>query len=194
MRWVDICIEWIILGSKRSNVFVFLLMLCWNPTSSWAEQVTIPNVIGSTREQARLSLKNSGLLYEIEDFQGCPKQRGTVTFQNPEAGTVVDLPYEVFMRTNTLELLEVPQVGNRSHTQYASFLRDQGINSQVESQYIPIRGPCPLIRETVERFVGTRPEPGAFICQNESLTILVERREFGDACHGRQTRNGCICF
>ncbi len=172
---------------------VFLSILC-APASILAEQAIVPSVVGDTKSEARIKLKRAGLLYEFEDFRGCPRQQGIVTFQNPEKDKKVNLPFEVYMKTNSWELLDVPAIENRSHSQYANFLGEIGIKSRVETQYVPIRGPCPLVRETVETFIGTRPEPGGAICENETLVILVERREFGLACHGNQTRNGCICF
>ncbi len=182
------------LASKFLMVVTFLFFFLL-PLTAWAEPVKVPNLVGKTQTEARLILKNLGLLYEFEEFKECAREKGTIFFQNPKSGTIVEPHFEVFMRTSALEFVQVPQVGNRSYSQYSELLGEIGIGSRVETSFTRLRGPCPLVRDTIETFVGTRPEPGELVCEDASVTIVVNRTEVGTGCHGKvQPGGGCICF
>lgn len=59
------------------------------------ERVVVPNVVGKTEREARELLEKSGLRVVVIDVPNAPEPVGTVTRQNPRAGSIVRKPFPV---------------------------------------------------------------------------------------------------
>ncbi len=59
------------------------------------ERVAVPNVVGKTEREARQLLERNGLRVVVIDVPDAPEPVGTVTRQNPRAGSIVRKPFPV---------------------------------------------------------------------------------------------------
>ncbi|OYT73155.1 MAG: hypothetical protein CFK52_02490 [Chloracidobacterium sp. CP2_5A] len=59
------------------------------------ERVAVPNVVGKTEREARELLEKNGLRAVVIEVPDAPEPVGTVTRQNPKAGSVVRRPFPV---------------------------------------------------------------------------------------------------
>ncbi|MFQ3639022.1 MAG: PASTA domain-containing protein [Chloracidobacterium sp.] len=59
------------------------------------ERVAVPNVVGKTEREARELLEKSGLRVVVIEVPDAPEPIGTVTRQNPKAGSIVRKPFPV---------------------------------------------------------------------------------------------------
>lgn len=59
------------------------------------ERVAVPDVVGKTEREARELLEKNGLRVVVIDVPDAPEPVGTVTRQNPKAGSIVRKPFPV---------------------------------------------------------------------------------------------------
>jgi len=139
--------------------------------SSGPERITVPDVVGVTRETAEGRITGLGLEVNVETEETAEAQDGEVVRQTPEGGSQADRGDEVtIVVAKAPEQVSVPNVEGLSQADAVAALRDAGL--------------APSVRERVtedETEDGTvleqRPGAGTDVDAGDSVILIVGRFE-----------------
>jgi serine/threonine-protein kinase len=97
--------------------------------SRGAQPVKVPDVVGKNIDEARGQLQSAGLKVNTKDDTQSTKDPGTVTGQDPKAGTKVKPGATVTL--TVAKAIEVPDVVDMPEDQATKALRDAGFQVRV---------------------------------------------------------------
>ena len=138
--------------------------------SSGPQKITVPDVVGLSRESAESRLDREGLGVAVQ-MQQSEKPEGEVIAQSPSSGTKLDPGGRVTITVSEgIENVSVPDVEGLTEREALGTLRSQGL--------------VPAVRERdtdVEEEDGTvlvqRPGPGTELPRGKTVVIVVGRFE-----------------
>ena len=138
--------------------------------SSGPQKITVPNVVGLSRDSAESRLDREGLTVQVQ-MQQSEKPEGEVIAQSPGAGAKLDAGDRVTITVSEgLEKVSVPDVEGLTEKEALQTLRGQGL--------------APSVRERttdVEEEDGTvlvqRPAAGTELDQGKTVVLVVGRFE-----------------
>jgi serine/threonine-protein kinase len=138
-------------------------------STSGGEQVSVPDVTGTTVAEAETALTNAGLeLGTVTEKANTDVEAGQIVSQDPEAGESVDEGTRVDVVAAAIpEGVEVPDVTGESVSKARSELRGAGLTSRVNETYHDTVAEGNVIRQSPG--AGTRVEEGAEIALTVSL-------------------------
>ena len=141
--------------------------------SSGPEKVTVPNVVGLSRESAQARLEREGLDTSIAERES-DRPEGEVLEQDPSAGARVDQGARVTITVSRPpeepDRVRVPGVVGSDADAAAGQISGAGLN--------PVRRERPVTDPEQEgRVLSQRPEAGAEVDRGSSVTIVVGRLE-----------------
>ncbi len=132
--------------------------------SAGVEQVQVPRVVGTSRDEAVETLADLGFDVRVREVFS-EREVGLVVGQNPRAGTQVDKGSTVTIRVSQgVQTVQVPDVLFQGQESAVSELEQAGLQAnvqQVESS------------EAAGLVVGQDPDPGAEVDIGSSVTISV---------------------
>ena len=184
-------------------MFSKLIRIFWSVTFAMtcvvghgiASEIEVPNLRGLSESEARYMLTDSDIAFEFERLKKCPGRKNTVTWQTPEAGVRMSRAgAKVYMKTNSLEGIPVPDTTDLGEEAALELLRSLGIRATTVESSNEVYGPCPVILGSERRFVGTEPGAGEKVCRDTGVKVQVRVRIRFNACQGIMTKNGCKCF
>jgi serine/threonine-protein kinase len=136
-----------------------------------AVQVTVPNILGYTQEDAReeLSLKNLGMKVAGQETSD-KYEKGQIIRQEPEASTKVDKNTEVKVYISLgkeEELVVVPDVVSYKEDDAQKLLTSKGLVVEFDYDY----------HDYIEegKVIQTTPGKGAEVKEGSTITILVSQ-------------------
>ena len=161
----------------------------------FAGEMEVPDLRGLNESEVRYMLTDSDFAFEFERMKKCPGRKNTVTWQTPEPGVMVSRSgAKVYMKTNSLEGIPVPDTTDLGEEGALKLLQSLGIKGTTVVRSNEVHGPCPQILGRERRFVGTEPGAGEKVCRDTGVKVHVQVRIRFNACQGVMTKNGCNCF
>jgi serine/threonine-protein kinase len=132
--------------------------------SKGTNQVKVPSVVGLSRNSARQTLKDAGLIPEIAERDD-PAQAGQVLEQDPGAGTLVDKKSTVTITISTGHF-QVKDVVGLTQSKATKTLRNQGLSVSVVQQ--------PTNKQSQDgKVISQDPPDGATVRKGDVVTITV---------------------
>jgi eukaryotic-like serine/threonine-protein kinase len=137
--------------------------------SSGPEQVTVPDVVGSTLDEARAELERAGLAVDVAREETDESEPDTVLNQNPAAETEVDEGATVTLTVaKEVEQVAVPSVEGLDESQAAERLWGAGLEVDVQDE--------PVDRPSEDgKVLGQAPRAGREVERGSRVTITVGR-------------------
>jgi beta-lactam-binding protein with PASTA domain len=134
--------------------------------SSGPEEVTVPGVIGLSRDSAEARLGDEGLSVSVEEVES-DEPEGEVIAQSPSGGTVVDRGSAVTIEVSVgRPQITVPDVTGLSPAQASARLRAVGL--------VPSRQERPVTNQDEDgQVLEQRPGPGAEVEEGRIVVIVV---------------------
>lgn len=130
-----------------------------------AGSVKIPDILNQTREQAELSLKQSGLKAAFEETPSDTVEKGRVVSTDPAVGSMLEKGKTVTVRISTgPQDLEVPEVTGLTLSAATQKLKAAGLN--VESQ------PKDNTGKEADIVVSTDPGAGSSVQKGDTVTVI----------------------
>ena len=140
-------------------------------TSTGPEQVTVPDVVGRSEDDARAALEDAGLDVSVRPQESEDAEPGTVLEQDPAAGTEVARDSTVTIAVaEEPETTEVPDVVGRSQGAATETLSGQGFRIDVEETGVDTPSEDGIVQ-------SQSPEGGGEADRGSSVTITVGRFE-----------------
>ena len=134
--------------------------------SSGPPQVEVPDVVGLARESAEATLNRAGLGFTVRE-QESDEEPGTVIFQEPTGGTVVDKGSRVQLTVAVEpETVRVPNVIGFSRDSAEDSLRDGGLRPTVREEETDDPS-------EVDQVLRQEPGPGAEVDPRTEVVIVV---------------------
>ena len=134
--------------------------------SSGKPDVTIPEVVGSTREEAANLLETAGFKVNEREDASSSEDEGTVTKVRPDEGSKAPAGSTVTIFYSS-GLVSVPKVVGQSEDEAAARLRDAGFKVHTVTQRTSDDDPGTVISQV--------PDPGTRREQGSTVTIVVAR-------------------
>jgi serine/threonine-protein kinase len=130
---------------------------------------TVPEVAGSTQQQAQIAIENAGFTFGSVSQQTSDQPRGAVISSNPAAGTTLDLPATVsIMVSQGPSTIQIPDLTGRTLADARSTLEQLGLHlgatTRDTSSFMP--------ENTV---LSQAPSPGATVSAGASVNLRVSR-------------------
>lgn len=139
-----------------------------NPLFSRRADVTVPDLLGLSREQAEADLQSTGLHLVWEEVYNPAVEQGQICAQQPAAGRTVKqgqtLTVSVSLGT---QWLSVPDLTGQDRDQALQTLRDQGFGVAVEFLHDNTLDPYTVVR--------TEPAAGTRIAAGQMVKAVVAR-------------------
>jgi beta-lactam-binding protein with PASTA domain len=134
--------------------------------SSGKPQVTVPNLVGQTRDDAVAKLTDLKLTYDVHDIPS-PKTQGTVIAQDPGPGEKVDEKTKVRINVSSgPQPIGVPDVRGESYDSAASRL--QGLDFAVARKFADSDQPAGTV-------IDENPAAGTFAPKRSTITLTVSK-------------------
>ncbi|MPZ25350.1 MAG: Stk1 family PASTA domain-containing Ser/Thr kinase [Micromonosporaceae bacterium] len=131
------------------------------------EQVEVPQIVGSNRENAESLLEDAGLVGEFEEVDD-ERPEGEVISADPSPGTSVDVGSTVTVQVSRDNILQVPDVRGQSQDQATATLEARGLVPNV----VEASGP-PEDVDQVGTVAAQDPGPGTEARDGDTVTIEV---------------------
>ena len=137
--------------------------------SSGQATATVPDVVGSTQQQAQIAIENAGFTFGSVSQQLSDQPRGAVIASDPAAGTTLPLPATVsIMLSQGPATVQIPDLTGRTLADAQSALEQLGLHlgatSRDTSSFMP--------ENTV---LSQAPSPGATVSAGASVNLRVSR-------------------
>lgn len=128
---------------------------------------TVPEVIGSTQQQARIAIENAGFTFGSVSQETSDQPRGAVIAVNPSAGTTLDLPATVSITLSQgPSTVQIPDLTGRTLADARSAIEQLGLHlggtTRDTSSFMP--------ENTV---LSQAPAPGANVSAGASVNLRV---------------------
>ena len=129
----------------------------------------VPQVVGSSQQQARIAIENAGFTFGSVSQQTSDQPRGAVIATDPVAGTSIELPATVSITLSQgPSTIQVPDLTGRTLADARSTLEQLGLRLG------------PISRDTssfmLENLIlGQAPAPGATVSAGASVNLRVSR-------------------
>jgi serine/threonine-protein kinase len=136
--------------------------LCGGP-----EEVAVPQIVGSSQENAEVLLDEAGLVPEFEEVDS-DRPEGEVVSADPSPGTLVEVGSTVTVEVSRSNLLAVPEVLGQTLAQATATLEARGL--VVDD--VPA-GAAPESPDQVGRVAAQDPAPGAQALEGDTVTIEI---------------------
>ncbi|MEQ3551300.1 Stk1 family PASTA domain-containing Ser/Thr kinase [Pseudonocardia nematodicida] len=141
-------------------------------SSNAPDQVSVPDVLGQTPDQARQTITDANLLFAQENQPSDVEQVGQVVRTDPGGGNLVDenSRVTVFVGTGPAEVT-VPSLTGRSPQEAEGLLREAGLQVGETTE-----------QETTDtsqigRVISSDPGPGETVPGNTSVALVVGREQ-----------------
>jgi eukaryotic-like serine/threonine-protein kinase len=139
--------------------------------SSGPEQVTVPDVVGSTLDDARAELERAGLAVDVAREETGEAEPDTVLSQDPAAATEVEKGSTVTLTVaREIEKVTVPEVVGLDQAQASERLSGAGLTVDVQRE--PVDRPS-----DDDKVLSQAPAGGREVERGEEVTITVGRFE-----------------
>jgi serine/threonine-protein kinase len=139
--------------------------------SSGPERITVPDVVGVTRETAESRITGLGLEVTVETEETDEAQDGEVVRQTPEGGTQADRGDEVtIVVAQEPEQVSVPNVEGLSQADAVAALRDAGLQPTVRERATEDEAEDATVLEQ-------RPGAGTDVDAGDSVILIVGKFE-----------------
>ncbi|MFW6642148.1 Stk1 family PASTA domain-containing Ser/Thr kinase [Nocardiopsis algeriensis] len=159
---------WALLGVGVIASLILVFVLLSGGGSDEAEQVAVPDVAGSTFEEAEAELTEAGFEKVVEETRADPEaEEGTVIETDPEAGAEapVDEEVTVFVSSGPGEV-EIPSVDGQSQSNAVTTLNNAGLeNVSVEEQASS--------EVPAGNAISTDPAAGELVAPEDQITLYV---------------------
>lgn len=137
--------------------------------SAGQSTATVPEVKGSTQQQAQIAIENAGFQFGSVSQQTSDQPRGAVIATNPPAGTALELPATVSITLSQgPSTVQLPDFTGRTLADARSALEQLGLRlgptTRDTSSFMP--------ENTV---LGQAPGPGATVSAGASVSLRVSR-------------------
>lgn len=137
--------------------------------SAGQSTATVPEVRGSTQQQARVAIENAGFTFGSISQQTSDQPRGAVIATNPAPGTTLDLPATVSITLSQgPSTVQIPDLTGRTLADARSALEQLGLTlgamTRDTSSFTP--------ENTV---LGQVPAPGATVSAGASVSLRISR-------------------
>lgn len=137
--------------------------------SAGQSKATVPDVSGTTQQQAQIAIENAGLTFGSISQQMSDQPRGGVISSNPPAGTTLDLPATVSITLSQgPSTIQIPDLTGRTLADARSTLEQLGLHlgatTRDTSSFMP--------ENTV---LGQAPSPGSTVSAGASVNLRVSR-------------------
>ena len=142
--------------SRQSVVTIFV--------SKGTDQISVPSVVGLTRESARAAIRDAGLVPEITERDD-PAPAGRVLEQTPVGGSLADKGSNVSIVVSTGQF-QIKNVIGQSEERAVRTLRNQGLTVRTEERETPTES-----RDG--RVLDQFPRRGATASRGDVVTITV---------------------
>jgi len=130
---------------------------------------TVPEVAGSTQQQAQIAIENAGFTFGSVSQQTSDQPRGAVISSNPAAGTTLDLPATVsIMVSQGPSTIQIPDLTGRTLADARSALEQLGLHLGAT-----IRDTSSFMPEN--SVLSQAPSPGATVSAGASVNLRVSR-------------------
>lgn len=130
---------------------------------------TVPDVVGSSQQQAQIAIENAGFIFGSVSQQMSDKPRGAVVGSNPPAGTTLDLPATVSITLSQgPATVQIPDLTGRTLADARSTLEQLGLRlgptSTDTSSFM-----------TENTVLGQAPPPGSTVSAGASVNLRLSR-------------------
>lgn len=137
--------------------------------SAGQASATVPEVAGSSQQQAQIAIENAGFTLGSVSQQMSDKPRGAVVGSSPPAGTMLDLPATVSITLSQgPATVQIPDLTGRTLADARSTLEQLGLRlgpiSTDTSSFM-----------TENTVLGQAPAPGATVSAGASVNLRVSR-------------------
>ncbi|HEX2722446.1 MAG TPA: PASTA domain-containing protein [Gemmatimonadaceae bacterium] len=130
---------------------------------------TVPEVTGSTQQQARIAIENAGFTFGSISQQMSDQPRGAVIASNPPSGTSVELPATVSITLSQgPSTVQVPDLSGRTLADARSTLEQLGLHLGAT-----IRDTSSFLPENT--ILGQSPPAGANVSAGASISLRISR-------------------
>ena len=134
--------------------------------SNGPEQVTVPDVIGLSRESAESRLRDEGLSVAVEE-QESDETEGDVIAQSPSGGAEVPRGERVTITVSTgRPQVDVPDVIGQSEERAAGTISAAGLNPVTQERTVTDPSQDGVVIEQ-------RPGPGTSVDQGDQVTLVI---------------------
>jgi len=138
--------------------------------SSGPQKITVPNVVGLSRESAESRLDREGLGVQVQ-MQQSDKPEGEVVAQSPRQGTKLDPGGRVTITVSEgLDMVTVPDIEGLTERQALQTLRAEGLAGAVRERDTDVE-------EEDGTVLGQRPGAGTELERGKTVVIVVGRFE-----------------
>src|SRR5215217_1595530 len=135
--------------------------------SEGREQVSVPDVVGKSEDEARNSLEAAGLRAEVSQEESESEEPGTVLRQDPASGGNVDKGSAVkVVVAEAPPEVDVPDVIDQEQDEARQALRDAGFEVRVRSQTVDTLDQDGVV-------IAQQPAAGETRKKGSSVTIVV---------------------
>jgi serine/threonine-protein kinase len=132
------------------------------------ENVTIPDVVGQPRDEARDTLRDLGLEVEATEESSSEVEEGRVIRTDPRGGSSVEPGSTVTIVVSTgVDLVEVPSVIGFNEDQARNLLEQEAYGFEVNTR---TEETCD---EDADLVYGQEPQPGEDVPRGSTVTILI---------------------
>jgi serine/threonine-protein kinase len=132
------------------------------------ESVTIPDVVGQPRDEARDTLRDLGLEVEATEESSSEVEEGRVIRTDPRGGSSVEPGSTVTIVVSTgVDLVEVPSVVGFNEDQARNLLEQEAYGFEVNTR---TEETCD---EDADLVYGQEPPPGEEVPRGSTVTILI---------------------
>ncbi len=137
--------------------------------SAGQSTATVPDVTGTTQQQAQIAIENAGFTFGAVSQQLSDQPRGAVIATNPSAGTTLDLPATVAITLSQgPSTIQVPDLTGRTLADARSTLEQLGLHlgaaTRDTSSFMP--------ENTV---LSQAPSPGLTVSAGASVNLRISR-------------------
>jgi serine/threonine-protein kinase len=130
---------------------------------------TVPEVAGSTQQQAQIAIENAGFTFGSVSQQTGDQPRGAVISSNPAAGTTLDLPATVSITISQgPSTIQIPDLTGRTLADARSTLEQLGLHLGAT-----VRDTSSFMPENT--VLSQAPSPGSTVSAGASVNLRVSR-------------------
>ncbi|RKS06517.1 serine/threonine-protein kinase [Nocardiopsis sp. Huas11] len=158
---------WILLAVGVIASLFLAYFLITNGLSDEPEQQAVPDVTGSTEEEARSTLEEAGFTNITPQTRESDEQPGTVVETDPESGTEVPLDEDIVLYVSSGPgAIEIPDVAGQSQADAIATLNGEGFENVTTEE----RPSNDVDQGTA---IGTEPGAGGSAAPDAEITVLV---------------------
>ncbi|MBP2364754.1 Stk1 family PASTA domain-containing Ser/Thr kinase [Pseudonocardia parietis] len=141
-------------------------------SSSTPDQITVPDVLGQTPEEARAAITNARLLVDIQNQPSDVAQVGKVVRTDPGGGNQVaeNSRVTLFLGTGPAQVT-VPSLAGRTPQEAETMLREAGLQLGGTTQQDTSD------TSQIGKVISSSPGPGETTTGNSSVSIVVGREQ-----------------